>query len=292
MNLWQNYIRPNSVEEALAGLTSAPGPACPIAGGTDLLLDLKQGNHPPVHTLVDLTTIPELTSLEIRADGLFIGAAVALSHMVSSELVQQHAQALGEAGQLVGGPQVRNTATLGGNVVHALPAADGTIALMVLQAQAEIADLRGRRMVLLAELFLGPGKSSIDPQREILVGFHLPVRKAHQASAFRRIMRTQGTALPILNLSVWLERNLERIQAVRIAVGPGGPTPWRASLAEDSLRGQPFNPATIATAKEAMLKQVHFRTSALRATAEYRTHLVDNLLTVCLETAWKRAEMD
>jgi len=257
-----------------------------------LLLDLKQGNRPPVHTLVDLTTIPELTALEIRADGLFIGAAVALSHMVSSDLVQQHAQALIEAGQLVGGPQVRNTATLGGNVVHALPAADGTIALMVLQAQAEIADLQGRRMVPVAELFLGPGKSLIDPQREILVGFHLPVRKAHQASAFRRIMRSQGTALPILNLSVWLSRESERIQAVRIAVGPGGPTPWRASMAEDSLRGQPFTPATIAAAREAMQKQVHFRTSALRASAEYRTHLVDNLLTVCLETAWKRAEMD
>ena len=68
MNLWQKYLRPKSVEEALAGLASAPGPACPIAGGTDLLLDLKQGYHPPVHTLVDLTTIPEMTTLEIRTE--------------------------------------------------------------------------------------------------------------------------------------------------------------------------------------------------------------------------------
>ena len=292
MNLWQNYLRPTNVEEALAGLASAPGPARPIAGGTDLLLDLKQGRHPPVHTLVDLTTIPELTALEIRADTLFIGAAVSLSHMVASELVQQHAQALGEAGQLVGGPQVRNTATLGGNVVHALPAADGTIALMVLQAQAEIADIQGRRMVPVASLFLGPGKSLVDPEHEILVGFHLPVRKAHQASAFRRIMRAQGTALPILNISVWLERESGRIQDARIAVGPGGPTPWRARAAEDSLRGQPNSPATFAAARQAVLKQVGFRTSARRASAEYRAHLVDNLLNVCLETAWKRAEMD
>ena len=292
MNLWQNYLRPNTVEEALAGLASAPGPACPIAGGTDLLLDLKQGHRPPVHTLVDLTTIPEMNTLEIRANTLFIGAAVPLSHIVTSELVQEHAQALGEAARLVGGPQVRNTATLGGNVVHALPAADGTIALMVLQAHAEIADLQGRRMVQVAELFLGPGKSLVNPQREILVGFHLPLRKAHQASAFRRIMRAQGIALPILNGSVWLERKLECIQDVRIAIGPGGPTPWRASAAEDSLRGQPFTPETFATARAALLKQVGFRTSALRASAAYRAHLVDNLLKVCLETAWERAEMD
>ena len=292
MSLWQKYLRPTSVEEALAGLASAPGPACPIAGGTDLLLDLKQGHHLPVHTLVDLTTIPELTSLEIRADSLFIGAAVSLSHIVASELVQQHAQALVEAAQLVGGPQVRNTASLGGNVVRALPAADGTIALMVLQTQAEIADLQGRRMIPVAKLFLGPGKSLIDSQREILVGFHLPVRQAHQASAFYRIMRAQGIALPILNVSVWLERKSERIQDVRIAVGPGGPMPWRASNAEDSLRGQPYSQASFVAARESVLKQVGFRTSVYRASAEYRLHLADNVLNECLETAWKRAETD
>ena len=292
MSLWQKYLRPTNVEDALAGLTSAPGPARPIAGGTDLLLDLKQGHIPPVHTLVDLTTIPELTALEIHGETLFIGAAVPLSHIVASELVQWHAQALIEAAQLVGGPQVRNTASLGGNVVHALPAADGTIALMVLQAQAEIANLQGRRIVPISELFLGPGKSLIDSQHEILVGFYLPVRQPHQASAFRRIMRAQGIALPILNVSVWLERKAELIQDVRIAVGPGGPRPWRAANAEDSLRGQPCSQASFAVAREAVLKQVGFRTSAYRASAEYRLHLVDNLLKECFETAWNRAEMD
>jgi len=119
---------------------------------------------------------------------------------------------------------------------------------MVLQVQAEIADLQGRRKVPVAELFLGPGKSLINPQREILVGFHLPVRQAHQASAFRRIMRAQGIALPILNVSVWLERKSERIQEVRIAVGPGGPprggqdrpkTACAASLFPGNLCGCP-----------------------------------------------------
>jgi carbon-monoxide dehydrogenase medium subunit len=292
MSLWQKYLRPKSVEEALAGLASAPGPACPIAGGTDLLLDLKQGYHPPVHTLVDLTTIPEMAALEIRADKLFIGAAVPLSSIVASGLVLEHAQALIEAARLVGGPQVRNTATLGGNVVHALPAADGTIALMVLDVQAEIADLLGRRMVPVADLFSGPGKSAVNVEREILVGFHLPVRKPHQASAFRRIMRAQGIALPILNVSVWLERRAEFIQDVRIAVGPGGPTPWSASAAEETLRGHPYTTAAFAAAREAVLKQVGFRTSAYRASAEYRAHLIDGLLNECLETAWERAEMD
>jgi xanthine dehydrogenase FAD-binding subunit len=292
MKLWQKYLRPKTVEEALAGLILAPGPASPIAGGTDLLVDLKQGNHAPVHTLVDLTTIPEMTSLEIRADKLFIGAAVPLNSIVAAEIVQKHAQALGEAARLVGGPQVRNTATLGGNVAHALPAADGTIALMVLQAQAEIADLQGRRMVPVANLFLGPGKSLINTEHELLVGFHLPLRKTQQASAFRRIMRAQGTALPILNVSVWLERKSELLQDVRIAVGPGGPTPWRASSAEEVMRGLAYNQATLKSGLEALLNQVGFRTSAQRASAEYRAHLIDGLFRDCIETAWKRAEME
>ncbi|MGA2488606.1 MAG: FAD binding domain-containing protein [Anaerolineales bacterium] len=292
MNLWQKYLRPKNVEEALEMLASAPGPACPIAGGTDLLLDLKQGNRPPVHTLVDLTTIPELTTLEIRKDALFFGAAVPLSHIVAANLVQEHAQALIEAAQLVAGPQVRNTATLGGNVVHALPAADGTIALMVLQVQAEIADLHGRRMVPVANLFLGPGKSSVKAGRELLVGFYLPLRKPHQASAFRRIMRAQGIALPILNASVWLERKGELVQDVRIAIGPGGPTPWRATSAEDTLRGHSYTSAAFEAAREAVLKQVSFRTSPYRASAEYRRHLAAGLLRECLDTSWARAEMD
>ncbi len=292
MNLWEKYLRPSNVEEALAGMASAPGLACPIAGGTDLLLDLKQGRHPHVHTLVDMTTIPELTTLEIRRDELFIGAAVPLSHIVASELVQEHAQALIEASQLVGGPQVRNTATLGGNVAHALPAADGTIALMVLQVQAEIADMQGRRRVPVADLFLGPGKSVLNVERELLVGFHMPLRKIHQSSVFRRIMRAQGTALPILNLSVWMERRSDLIQEVRIAVGPGGPTPWMASFAETALRGRPYSLAAFELAKQALLKQVVFRTSAFRASAEYRNHLVGGLLKDCLGTAWERADKD
>lgn len=292
MSLWQKYLRPKSVEEALQGMAAAPGMAIPIAGGTDLLLDLKQGRHAAVHTLVDVTTIPEMNVVEIRGEELFIGAAVPLSHLVASELIREHAMALIEAADLVGGPQVRNTASLGGNVAHALPAADGTIALMALEVQVEIANLNGRRRVALGELFEGPGKSRLERGKELVVGFALPLRKGKQASAFRRIMRAQGIALPILNVTVWLEREGEIIKDVRIAVGPGGPTPWRATQAEESLRGQVYNEASMATGLKALLRQVGFRTSAQRASAEYRGELIGSLLEDCFATAWNRAEMD
>jgi CO/xanthine dehydrogenase FAD-binding subunit len=288
MNLWQQYLRPQSVAESIQALDSSPAPACLIAGGTDLMLDLRQGRHAPVHTLVDLNAIPEMTALEEREGKLFIGAAVPISRIAFSALANKHARALVEACHLIGGPQVRNMATLGGNVAHALPAADGTIAMMALDAQAEIADIKDRRRVPLADLFVGPGQSSLKTGQELLVGFYITCAAAQQASAFKRIMRAQGIALPILNLAVWLERKLDRIANVRIAVGPSGPTPQRIAAAEDILRGQPMTPEACNNALEVLLQQVHFRSSPHRASAEYRQQLVEILLIETLETAWQR----
>jgi carbon-monoxide dehydrogenase medium subunit len=289
MNLWQHYIRPDNITKALQALSSAPGPACLIAGGTDLMLDLQQGHHTPVHTLVDVTTIPEMTTLEIRQRELYIGAAIPLSRIVSSTLVLEHAQALVEACNLIGGPQVRNMATLGGNVAHALPAADGTIALMVLDVQAEIADLEKHRRIPLSDLFTGPGKSALKTGQELLVGFYIPMSAPHQGSAFKRIIRAQGIALPILNLSAWLERKADRIAHVRVAVGPSGPTPRRITPVEDALCNQTLNPESCSQALDVLLNNVHFRTSPYRASAEYRQKLVEVLLKDTLDIAWQRA---
>jgi len=288
MNLWQQYIRPTSVTEAVSALTSAPGPALPLAGGTDILLDLQQGRHSPVHTIVDLTEIPEMKTLELRDDRLFIGAGVPLSRIARDLLAATHARALVEACDLVGGPQVRNVATLGGNVAHALPAADGTIGLMCLDALAEVAGLQGRRRVPMSELFLGPGKSALQ-SGEIIVGFYVDQTKPGQASCFKRIMRPQGVALPIINNSVWLEREGDTIKQIRIAVGPGGAVPFRARKAEAFLTDKPYSDESFKFALEALIEEVKFRTSKMRATSEYRYHLVKSLLKDTLETAWKRA---
>jgi CO/xanthine dehydrogenase FAD-binding subunit len=290
MNLWQEYKRPTSVTEAVQSLASASGPALPIAGGTDLLLDLKQGNHSPIHTLVDLTFIPEMSALELRGDELFIGAAVPVNRVALDPLTGAHAQALVEACNLIAGPQVRNTATLGGNVAHALPAADGTIALTALEAQAEVAGVSGTRRMPFTSLFLGPGKSAIDKTKEIIVGFYLPLSTSHSSSCFKRIMRPQGVALPILNCAVWLERAGDVVNDIHIAVGPGGATPFRATEAEAVLRGQTLNEETFTRTLEVLLGQAKFRSSARRAGAEYRKHIVGGLFKDVLDTAWKRAE--
>ena len=290
MNLWQEYKRPASISEAIQDLTSASGPAMPIAGGTDLLLDLKQGRHAPIHTLIDLTFVPEMSLLELRGDELYIGAAVPVNRVALDPLTGAHAQALVEACNLIAGPQVRNTATLGGNVAHALPAADGTIALTALEAQAEIASSAGTRRMPFTSLFLGPGKSAINKSSEIIVGFYLKQTKTGQASCFKRIMRPQGVALPILNCAAWLEREGDIVKDIHIAVGPGSSTPFRATEAEATLRGQAVNSDALNRTIVSLLGQAKFRTSARRASADYRKHIVGGLFRDVFESAWKRAE--
>ncbi len=102
-------------------------------------------------------------------------------------------------------------------------------------------------------------------------------------------MRPQGVALPIINLAVWLERKDNAISQIRIAVGPGGPTPWSGTEAENALVGKPLNDETFHAALEALLAQVGFRSSARRASADYRRHIVSGLFRDVLETAWERA---
>ncbi len=272
-------------------LPRRPVPILPIAGGTDLLLDLEQGRHAPVHTLLDVTSIAEMTVLEVRGDELFIGAAVPVNRIALDPLVSTHAQALVEACNLIAGPQVRNVATLGGNVAHALPAADGTIALLALECPGGNRWLLpGTRRVPFTSTYssvrANPPSSKA---KNCSLASICPLPERRQASCFKRIMRPQGVALPILNCAVWLEREKDIIKDIHIAVGPGGATPFRATEAENTLRGQSFNDETFETTLEALLAQAQFRTSARRASADYRRHIVSGLFKDVLETAWKRA---
>lgn len=290
MKLSKYFYYTKSIEDALQALQKSQSPKKILAGGTDLLLDLQQGRHPPVATLIDITNIPELKMLEHRAREIFIGAAVPHRVITTSSTIRLHAEALAEASGLIGGPQVRNVATLGGNIAHALPAADGTIALMALDARAEIATINGRRFVSLANLFKGPGQSTLDPDKELLVGFYIAEKLPGQGSAFKRIMRPQGVAIAILNCAVWLQRAGRVIEDIRISIGPSGPTPRRLVEVEDALRGKHPDGDVLESAYQVLLEKVNFRTSKHRATQAYRQEMADVLLRETLHLAWQRAE--
>jgi carbon-monoxide dehydrogenase medium subunit len=289
MSLWSQYITVSSVDEALLNMREADGPSCLVAGGTDLLLELQQGLHPSIHTLVDISAIPELLSIEMRGEVLFLGAAVPVREVPANQLVREHARAIAKACDTMGGPQVRTSATLGGNVARALPAADGTTALVAMGAKAEIADSQGRRLVPLVDLYRGPGESTLAAGREILIGFHIPARRSGQSSDFGRIMRPQGVALPILNAAVWLERRGERIHDIRIVVAPAGPVPVRAAELEDALRGGTFDDRSAESMLLIARTSLRLRTSPRRATADYRYLLSEVLVRDTVAKAWESA---
>jgi CO/xanthine dehydrogenase FAD-binding subunit len=142
------------------------------------------------------------------------------------------------------------------------------------------------RRIPFKELFLGPGKSSLKHGQELLVGFYLPLSKKGQASCFKRIMRPQVRFIMSGDL---LEHTDDLIRQIRIAVGPGGPTPWSGTEAEQALLDKPLTDETFHRALEILLAQVGFRSSARRASADYRRHIVSGLFKDVLETAWSRA---
>ena len=292
MSLWQKYLRPQNLSDALSALGDSGEAVAVVAGGTDLLLDLDQGRHGPVETLVDVSAVREMLEIQQQDRFIFIGAAVPLRDVINNDIIGSHLAALVEASELIGGPQVRNVATLGGNVAHALPAGDGTIALLALGAEAEIASANGPKWVSMEELFVSPGEPSFDRAKELIVRFRVPVLSERESSAFRRVMRPQGVAIAILNMGARLKVDEAGIiQEARLAIGPAGPIPFRAKATEQAIIGSGLDEASRSKALEALSDEVSLRTSAHRATKEYRGHLLESLLRQTLERAVPRVEL-
>lgn len=289
MRRWEQYRTPDQLADALAILRAPGGSAAIVAGGTDLLLDLQQDRHPAVTTLVDVSRVREMLEITERAGWIEVGAAVPLNEIIRHPLVRANADCLVEASELIGGPQVRNVATLGGNVAHALPAGDGTIALLALGAEALLAGMDGSRWQPLENLFEAPGKTTFNRSREILVGFRFPAKRPDEASAFYRVMRPQGVAIAILNMAARIRFASDRtVLEAGLAIGPAGPRPLKARAAEAALRGRKLDDPTLELTLTALLSEVELRTSPHRATADYRRHLLLTLLRRTLLGAERR----
>lgn len=292
MKLWNHYHSPQTVDEAVAALSQYGGKARVIAGGTDLLVDLRAEGADPQEALVDVTSIRELCHITADEKYTYIGAGVTHAQIVKSLALAERATCLVESCGVVGGPQVRNVATLGGNVAHALPAGDGTTSLVALDAQAEIIKDGQRQWQPIREMYLGPGKSLLDSTRDLLIRLRFEPTRANQATAFKRIMRPQGVALPILGCAVWVELDeaREHFTGARVCLAPVAPRPYRAAEVEDYLQGQPANEDTIQQALRVAHDTLNPRTSKYRATAEYRQEMIEVLLKRTLTLAIERVQ--
>ena len=292
MNHFQEYLQPKTIEEALEYLSSATDSVAVIAGGTDLLLELRQGRHPAVERLVDVSGIESLRNIRLEGDQIYLGASVTHKEIISNPLLGEHASCVVEGCGLIGGPQVRNVATIGGNVAHALPAGDGTISLLALDTEVQLVTAEGSSWGPLVDIFAGPGVVNFDRKKTLVAGFRFHVREEREGSAFHRVMRPQGVAIAILNMAAWLKAGPDgEIERIRISCGPAGPKPFRAYKTEEFLTGNKWDDAVYKKAAEILGSEVSLRTSAYRATKEYRHKLLPVLLQKVIEKAMQRANL-
>lgn len=282
--MWKEYLSPETLDQALAVLAARQGSARVIAGGTDLVLQAQRGEI-ALDCAVDITRIAALQEIRSDGDEIVVGSCVTHAQAAASSLLAERAPVLATACSWVGSPQIRNVGTLGGNVVNAQPAADATIALLALDASAEIAGPTGVRREPLARLSTGPGASAIDPSREILVALRFRGLGPGESSAFGRLARRKALALPMLNVAVVASIADGRFRWARIALGPVAPTPYLATRAQEALAGSPVSAESIARAAQIASEDAQPRSSVLRGSREYRKDMVRVYVRRALEQA-------
>jgi CO/xanthine dehydrogenase FAD-binding subunit len=289
--MWQSYKTPSSLEETLEILDSHEGRARILAGGTDLMPELQEGKR-TVECLVDVTRIPGLDRIERAGPWIVLGGNVTFRQIKESALLHEHARALVEAAASVGALPIQTVATLAGNVISALPAADGCVALVSLDAEAEIADAAGRSWQPVDELFLGLGRSAVDPSRQMLTAIRFGAAGPGQGSAWERIGRREGLVLPILNcaVSLALSNDRDQIEWARIGLGPVAPVPFRARETEAYLAGRLARRETYLQAGKIAASEANPRSSPFRASGEYRLKVLSVLVRRGLERAVARAQ--
>jgi carbon-monoxide dehydrogenase medium subunit len=286
-----DYVAPTTIDEALAALRSNGGAARPLAGGTDLVIQMKESatRFPYPSSVVNLMRVPELAGIEFdEKQGLRIGATATMTDIAEHPHVRGQYTALAEGAGIVGSIQTMNLATIGGNLCNAAPSADTAPPLLALDASCQIAGPSGRRSVRLTEFFRGPGETVLEPA-EILTQVTLRLPPARTGSAYSRHTPRKQMDIAVVGVAAVVTLADEgTIKAARIALGAVAPTPLRAKKAEESLAGRPATADTFAATAEIAAGECS-PISDIRGSAEFRRHLVRVMTARMLAEAARRA---
>ena len=273
----QNYLAPTRLDQALDCLKD--GEATILAGGTDLMPQSQAGKLKFKRTLMNIRRIPELIGVAPQGGDICIGALTTITELLDNPLVRRHLPVLADACNHFASDQIRNCATLGGNICNASPAGDTLIPLLVLDAQVELASKVKARLIWrrlpLAEFFTGPGKTRRAPN-ELLVGVRIPLPGPGRVAYFHKF----GTrpALDISTISIGIAGTLRQgsLSDVRVAFGAVAPTPVRAPLTERALEGRRLDREGIARVAQTARDEVT-PIDDVRASAWYRQELIHNM---------------
>ncbi len=284
-----SYHRPTSLQEALEIHAQRPGGAVYLAGGTDLLVKHRRKRIAP-QTVISLNAIPGLDYIKDQPEAMLIGALTRLESLNNSPVVAERFPVLKDAVARMASVQIRNVATMAGNVVNAAPSADTAPPLLVLEAQIVLRGLRGQRRLRLEEFFRGPGQTALEPG-EILTEFILPKPEEPSKGAYAKISRRRAMDLALLGVAVQLTlaEDHQTCRAARIGLGVAGPTPLRAREAEGALVGRVIDPESLAEAGRVAARESSCRDS-LRGEAWYRREMIRVFVRRMGLLAWERLQ--
>lgn len=280
------FFEPTTIEEASSLLAQNNDDATVLAGGTDLLVAWKEGIETP-KSVISLEQIPGLEGIVYDENtGLSIGGMTKMRSIEQSSTVRHRYTALAEGASEVGSIQIRNLATLGGNICNASPAADTVAALLVFGAQVEISSTDDKRTISIQNFFLGPGESTLK-RDEIVTGFVCPPRPANSGSHYIKQKIREVMDLAFIGVAASLQLASGVVEDVKIGLAAVAPTPIRATDAEEILKGNPLTEAILDEAASAASAQSS-PISDLRCSADYREEMVRVLTKRTIQTSAAR----
>lgn len=278
-----DYYRPSTIEEVLALLSRMDGGLSLFAGGTDILVAMKERRLAP-RALADVKHIPALSAIHADDGGLRLGAAVSTRQISRSPIVRQRFPLIAGALKILGSMQVGNRATLGGNLCNASPAADSAPPLLALQASVSLSGPSGERSVALEEFFVGPGRTVAN--HEIVTEVRVPQAPARGRGVFYKLgPRGAPEDICIASVAVFAAADEDGVEwrDVRIALGAVAPTPVRARHAEASLRGQRLGDRSAKEAGRLAAEKDAQPITDIRGSSGYRRALVQVLVERALD---------
>jgi CO/xanthine dehydrogenase FAD-binding subunit len=282
---WFDYAAPTSVDSAVA-LLAQTADAYPLAGGTDLIGELRTGRvHASV--LVDIKRIPELMEIRYDESGLSLGAAVPCYRIYRDQSIARAYPALAEVAQSIGGTQIQGRASIGGNLCNASPSADCAPLLIALRATCRIAGPHGIRTVPVETFFTGPRRNALWPG-ELLLSVHVQRSPIHSGACYRRATPRAEMDIAVAGAAAAVVLDGDRIAAARLALAAVAPTPILVPGTNETLLGERVSAGLISTAAE-LSRRAAVPITDMRGSARYRRHLCGVLASRALQEAIQQA---
>lgn len=276
-----DYFKPATIDETLELLEEHKKNAVLLAGGTDIIVNMKDGTEKP-EVLIDIKGINELNKIERKNNSLYIGATATFSDLLGNTEVQKKFLLLWESAKTIGSVGIRNRATIAGNICSAVPSLDSGPALLVYEAVVHAAGKKGNREIPMSGWFLDSKKNALKPG-EIVVGVSVGLPEKKHAGCYVKLGRYRGDDLAQAGVGILAFED----NTYKIAFCALGPTPVRAENIESLLNGNPLSDSLIKQAQDAVSRVISPITD-IRATKEYRTHMAKIMLKRGLKAAVSR----